>query len=63
MTWYDQSLDWEHPQEAIPWSQEACDRFNAAMLEVLAAIRQELGEEYTLVNEQPAMQAHPVMPN
>jgi hypothetical protein len=55
LAWYDQSLDWEHPPEAIPWSQAACGRFNAAMLQLLAALQRELGGEYELVNEQPAM--------
>ncbi len=43
--WHDKSLN-------CFWRQEECDRFNTAVKQLFEAARDELGEEFELVNEQ-----------
>jgi len=50
--WYDTSLNWDHPPDPGPWRQAECDRFNAAVSELLAGIRKELGPGFEVVDDQ-----------
>lgn len=52
--WHDTSLNWAYPPDPGPWRQPECERFNAAVAELLADIRRELGSEFDVVNLQGA---------
>ena len=58
-TWFDQSLNWGYPPDPGPWRREECDRFNRSTVELLAKIRQELGSEFEIVDEQVVMVEDP----
>lgn len=49
--WYDRSLNWDYPPDPGPWRQADCDRFNAAVRDLLATVRQELGADFEIINE------------
>lgn len=51
LAWYDRSLNWDDPGAPLLWRQEECDRFNAAVRALLASLREELGEEFEVVDE------------
>lgn len=57
--WFDRSLNWDYPPDPGPWRQEECDRFNAATAGLLAGIRQELGSDFEIVDEQVMMVEDP----
>ena len=57
--WFDRSLNWDYPPDPGPWRQEECDRFNMATADLLATIRQELGSEFEIVDEQVVMAEDP----
>ena len=57
--WHDTSLNWEYPPDPGPWRQSECDRFNAAVLELLMDIRRELGAEFEVLNRQTAVVEDP----
>jgi hypothetical protein len=67
--WHDTSLNWDYPPDPGPWRQPECERFNAAVAELLADIRQELGPEFevidrqTLCAEDPDLDAYLTDPN
>ena len=49
--WYDRSLNWEYPPDPGPFREEECSRLNAAVRSVLARLREELGSEWTVVDQ------------
>ncbi|HEY9881369.1 MAG TPA: hypothetical protein V6D29_23130 [Leptolyngbyaceae cyanobacterium] len=57
--WHDTALNWDYPPDPGPWRQEECDRFNRAVRDLLEQIRQELGEEFEVMNQQPKMREDP----
>jgi hypothetical protein len=57
--WHDESLNWRAPLDPGPWRQEECDKFNLASKELLQVIRDELGEEFNVINEQSPMVEDP----
>ncbi len=57
--WHDKSLNWDYPPDPSPWRQEECDRFNTAVKQLFEAARDELGEEFELVNEQYELSEDP----
>ncbi len=42
-----------HPLDPSLWSQALCDRFNADVDRLLVLLRQEVGAEYDILDEQP----------
>jgi hypothetical protein len=52
--WHHSSLNWDYPPDPGPWRQAECDRFNAAVAELLADIRTELGPEFQVIDRQAA---------
>ncbi|MBY0135584.1 hypothetical protein [Paracoccus yeei] len=42
-----------HPLDPSLWSQALCDRFNADVDRLLTLLHQELGADYTILDEQP----------
>ncbi|WP_088890572.1 hypothetical protein [Leptolyngbya ohadii] len=57
--WHDTALNWNYPPDPSPWRQEECDRFNAAVDDLVETIRAELGEEYELLDQQSRFQEDP----
>ncbi len=57
--WHDQSLNQDYPPDPSPWRQDECDRFNDASQQLLETIRNELGDDYDIVDEQPRLSEHP----
>ncbi len=53
--WFQDSLDWSNAWKGIIYSQEECDRFNAAAQQLFEDIKSELGESFELVNEQDVL--------
>ncbi|GLV60203.1 hypothetical protein KDH_70250 [Dictyobacter sp. S3.2.2.5] len=51
ISWHDHALNWEYPPDPGPWRQEECDRFNQAARNLLATIRQELGEQFEVIDD------------
>ena len=51
-SWHDTALNWKSPADPGPWRQAECDRFNAAVMELIANIRQELGVEFMVIDHQ-----------
>jgi hypothetical protein len=51
-TWHDKSLNWDYPPDPGPWRQAECDRFNAAVANLLARIRTQLGPEFEVTDHQ-----------
>jgi hypothetical protein len=49
--WHGGSLNRDYPPDPGPWRQSECDRFNAAVAQLLAAIREELGSEFEVISE------------
>jgi len=49
--WHDTALDWDDPLGPSPWPPEECDRFNAAVNQILVLIRAKLGEEYEIIRD------------
>ncbi len=47
--WHDGALNWDDPAAPSPWPPEEDERFEKAAVEVLAAIRAELGAEFEVV--------------
>ena len=58
-TWYDTTLNQDYPPDPSPWRQPECDRFNAAVIELLASVRHELGSAFEVVNEQASLSEDP----
>lgn len=50
--WYDTSINWDYPPDPGPWRQAECERFNAAVQDLLTKIRGELGQRFIVLNEQ-----------
>ncbi len=50
--WYDRSVNWDNPPEAMPWSRDERERFNRAVRQLVDAVRSELGDEFEMVDEQ-----------
>ena len=48
--WYENSLDWNAIHDPLLWRQEECDRFNAAVQELIKDIRQELGDDFGVID-------------
>ncbi|HEX2091878.1 MAG TPA: hypothetical protein VHG28_05715 [Longimicrobiaceae bacterium] len=57
--WHDTALNRDYPPDPGPWRQGECDRFNAAVDDLLRAVRSELSEEYELVDEQARFREDP----
>ncbi len=57
--WHCTSLNWDYPPDPGPWRQPECDQFNAAVADLLAAIRMELGPEYDVIDRLGAMTEDP----
>jgi len=57
--WHDQSLNKHYPSDPSPWRQDECDRFNHASQQLLQSIRDELGPDYDVVDEQLPMSEDP----
>ena len=57
--WHDGALNWDYPPDPGPWRQAECDRFNAAVKELLAAMRAELGPSFQVLNTQGDMVEDP----
>jgi hypothetical protein len=54
---HDTSLNWDYPLDPGPWRQAECDRFNAAVTELLTDIRRELGPAFEVLDRQtPAVE-------
>ncbi|GHF61818.1 hypothetical protein GCM10018790_44690 [Kitasatospora xanthocidica] len=49
-SWFQSSLDWDDPGGPSPWSRDEGVRFEAAARAALAALRGELGPEWTVVD-------------
>ncbi len=49
--WYDRSLNCDYPPDPGPWRQADWDRFNAAVRDLLATVRQQLGADFEIINE------------
>ena len=52
VAWHVQSLNKDYPPDPSPWRQEECDRFNHASQQLLHTVRNELGADYDVVDEQ-----------
>ncbi len=48
--WHDQALNWDYPPDPGPWRQDECDRFNRAAKEFLETVREELGEDFEIID-------------
>lgn len=48
IAWFDESIDWDDPGTAWPWTDEEQARFDAEAQAVLALLRAELGAEYEI---------------
>ena len=46
--WYQSSIDWDYPPDPSPWPQEERDRFTQQADAALAALRRELGDDWTV---------------
>ena len=57
--WHDDYLDWEDPTAPSLWRQEECDGFNAAVQQIFAAVVDELGADYEVVNVQAVLAEDP----
>jgi hypothetical protein len=57
--WHDAALNQDYPPDPGPWRQPECDRFNAAVCELLAEIRQELGTAFEVIDKQGKMVEDP----
>jgi hypothetical protein len=49
--WHDGALNWDSPADPGPWSEAEYARFNAAAVELLAAIQAELGPMFSVLDE------------
>lgn len=49
--WFDSSLDWDDPSGPGPWTEEEKARFRAATVQILADVRRELGNGYSIADE------------
>lgn len=58
-TRFESSLNWDYPPDPGPWRQPECDRFNSDTLLLFDRLRQELGENFELRNEQVPLQEDP----
>jgi len=58
-TWYQGALNQAYPPDPSPWRQEECDRFNIAARTLLAAIRQELRQGFTVIDERENLREDP----
>ena len=54
-TWHDQSLNQEYPPNPSPWCADDRGRFDAASQHLLQSIREDLGPDFTVVDEQRPM--------
>ena len=48
--WHDQTLNWDYPPDPGPWRQDECDRFHQAAKDLLEIVRQELEEEFEIID-------------
>ena len=46
--WHDTSLDWDHPPNPSPWSEEERARFDQAAAQMLQTVRNELGDGFEI---------------
>jgi hypothetical protein len=51
--WHDTALNQDYALDPSPWRQPECDRFNEAARLLLAAVRDELGDRFEVVDRQP----------
>ncbi|MDX2243676.1 MAG: hypothetical protein NW224_23595 [Leptolyngbyaceae cyanobacterium bins.302] len=51
LSWYDTFLDWDNAPDLTHWSEQEAEQFCVAAQEVLHLLRQELGEEFEIVDE------------
>jgi hypothetical protein len=51
--WHDTSLNQSYPPDPGPWRQPECNRFNEAVMLLLATVRAELGYRFEVTNQQP----------
>ncbi|HEY2840770.1 MAG TPA: hypothetical protein VGJ26_16555 [Pirellulales bacterium] len=57
--WHDTALNWDYPPDPGPWRQPECDRFNSAARALLADLRQELGEQFEIIDKQDELVEDP----
>ncbi|MER6557647.1 hypothetical protein ABT300_07740 [Streptomyces sp. NPDC001027] len=49
--WYQSSIDWSYPPNPSPWPEGERERFKEQAQAALAALRRELGAEWTVRDE------------
>jgi hypothetical protein len=57
--WHRESLNWDYSLDPGPWRQPECDRFNAAVAQLLSDLRVELGPRFEVMNRQAVMVEDP----
>ncbi|HMC64872.1 MAG TPA: hypothetical protein VKI65_08020 [Gemmataceae bacterium] len=57
--WHDTSLNSDYPPDPGPWRKAECDRFNAAVTELLADIHRELGPAFEVIDRQAQLVEDP----
>ncbi len=57
--WHRTSLNLDCTVQPGPWRQAECDRFNAAVEELVTELRQELGPVFEVINRQPQASEDP----
>lgn len=57
--WHRGSLNWDYSLYPGPWRQPECDRFNAAVAELLVTIRKALGPKFEVINQQDELTEDP----
>ena len=57
--WHDASLNREYPPHPGPWRQPECNRFNAAIADLLADLREGLGPEFEVIDQQHKLSEDP----
>jgi hypothetical protein len=51
VSWYDTGLDWNNPGGSSPWNEAELHKFILAAQETLQTLKEELGEDYELMDE------------
>ncbi len=57
--WHDRSLNQDYPPDPSTWRQDECVRFNNASQQLLQTIRDELGDDFHVIDEQPLLSEDP----
>jgi hypothetical protein len=57
--WHRQSLNLDSTVQPGPWRQAECDRFNTAVIELVASLQNELGPEFEVINRQGLLTEDP----